>query len=181
MTHEEAFLRDIVEHADEDAPRLVYADWLDEQGRLERAEYIRLHVEWGRTPPWERRWFELAKADWTVPTDRAWPGELPAWPGVRWSPGYTFKRGFPNRLQAESEAALDACAAELFSAYPAQEVIFRRIEDPAALAGAWWLARLRAVELHLNDLSAEVFLRLGHSERAAGLRKLRFPFGTMSR
>jgi uncharacterized protein (TIGR02996 family) len=30
VTHEQAFLADILEHPDDDTPRLVYADWLDE-------------------------------------------------------------------------------------------------------------------------------------------------------
>src|SRR4051794_27217534 len=40
----EAFLGDIIEHPDDDAPRLVYADWLDENGNPERAEFIRAQV-----------------------------------------------------------------------------------------------------------------------------------------
>jgi uncharacterized protein (TIGR02996 family) len=36
-----AFLRDIVEHPDDDAPRLIYADWLEERGEAERASFIR--------------------------------------------------------------------------------------------------------------------------------------------
>jgi uncharacterized protein (TIGR02996 family) len=87
MTQEEAFLRDIIDNADDDAPRLVYADWLDEHGQPERAAYIRLHLEMDCTPRWDRRWFELRKAQWSVPTDRAWPGGLPHWPGVDWSKG----------------------------------------------------------------------------------------------
>jgi uncharacterized protein (TIGR02996 family) len=35
-------LADILEHPDDDAPRLIYADWLDEHGQPERAEFIRL-------------------------------------------------------------------------------------------------------------------------------------------
>jgi uncharacterized protein (TIGR02996 family) len=42
MGHDEAFLRDIIEHADDDAPRLIYADWLQDHGQPERAEFIRL-------------------------------------------------------------------------------------------------------------------------------------------
>ena len=43
-THEEAFLEDIVAHPDDDAPRLVFADWLDDHGDADRAEFIRLQV-----------------------------------------------------------------------------------------------------------------------------------------
>ena len=42
----------IIAHPDEDTPRLMYADWLQENGDLERAEFIRLHIEWDRRPPY---------------------------------------------------------------------------------------------------------------------------------
>lgn len=42
MTHEEAFLAAIREAVEDDAPRLIYADWLDERGEGERAEFIRV-------------------------------------------------------------------------------------------------------------------------------------------
>jgi uncharacterized protein (TIGR02996 family) len=41
----------IIAHPDEDTPRLMYADWLQENGDPERAEFIRLHIEWDRRPP----------------------------------------------------------------------------------------------------------------------------------
>jgi uncharacterized protein (TIGR02996 family) len=34
MTPEDGFLNDICEHPEEDGPRLVYADWLEDHGRL---------------------------------------------------------------------------------------------------------------------------------------------------
>jgi uncharacterized protein (TIGR02996 family) len=41
MTHEQAFLADIIGNPDDPGPRLVYADWLDEQGRPEQATFWR--------------------------------------------------------------------------------------------------------------------------------------------
>ena len=41
MTHDDAFLQAILESPDDDTPRLVYADWLDEHGQSDRAEFIR--------------------------------------------------------------------------------------------------------------------------------------------
>jgi uncharacterized protein (TIGR02996 family) len=41
---ERAFLDDIIENPDDDVPRLVYADWLTDQGRGDRAEFIRVQV-----------------------------------------------------------------------------------------------------------------------------------------
>src|SRR5262245_39653992 len=44
VTHEEAFLADILETPDDDAPRLIFADWLEENGDPDRAEFIRVQV-----------------------------------------------------------------------------------------------------------------------------------------
>ena len=41
----EAFLKAILDDPDNDALRLVYADWLDEHGEPERAEFIRVQIE----------------------------------------------------------------------------------------------------------------------------------------
>jgi uncharacterized protein (TIGR02996 family) len=41
MTKDEAFRRAILDDPDDDTPRLVYADWLEENGDPERAELIR--------------------------------------------------------------------------------------------------------------------------------------------
>jgi uncharacterized protein (TIGR02996 family) len=48
LTHDDAFLAGIIESPDDDAPRLIYADWLEEHGREERAEFIRVLCELAR-------------------------------------------------------------------------------------------------------------------------------------
>jgi len=48
------FFRDIKEHPDDDTPRLIFADWLQEHGDVERAargEYLRLRVLRHRLSP----------------------------------------------------------------------------------------------------------------------------------
>jgi uncharacterized protein (TIGR02996 family) len=42
MSESTAFLQAIFEKPDDDRPRLLYADWLDENGDTERAEFIRI-------------------------------------------------------------------------------------------------------------------------------------------
>lgn len=44
---ERAFLDSIIAAPDDDAPRLIYADWLEERGDSERAEFIRVQCELG--------------------------------------------------------------------------------------------------------------------------------------
>jgi uncharacterized protein (TIGR02996 family) len=44
----EPFLRAICANPADDAPRLVYADWLEENGAEERAEFIRVQIAFAR-------------------------------------------------------------------------------------------------------------------------------------
>ena len=50
MTDGEGLLAAIIAEPDDDVPRLIYADWLDEQGDATRAEFIRVQVELFRLP-----------------------------------------------------------------------------------------------------------------------------------
>ena len=61
MTDAVALLVAIRAAPDDDAPRLVYADWLDEHGQPERAEFIRVQCELARreTPGLRGREAEL--------------------------------------------------------------------------------------------------------------------------
>ena len=71
-----AFLADILEHPDDDTPRLVYADWLEENGDTDdalRAEFIRVQVKLARSPDEhlrlrERELWEMSDSDgWLIP------------------------------------------------------------------------------------------------------------------
>src|SRR3954452_1713404 len=48
MSDEDALLSAIAAHPEEDTPRLMYADWLDEHGKPRRAEFIRVQIELAR-------------------------------------------------------------------------------------------------------------------------------------
>ena len=51
MTTRDALLADILAKSDDDLPRLVYADWLEENGEPERANVIRCHIEAAKKHP----------------------------------------------------------------------------------------------------------------------------------
>ena len=55
MSDELALLTAIIAHPDEDTPRLIFADWLDENGHPERAEFVRVQIEMDRLPEKPRR------------------------------------------------------------------------------------------------------------------------------
>ena len=53
MSEEErSFVYAVIESPDDDLPRLVFADWLDEHGEVDRAAFIRLSVEILATVRW---------------------------------------------------------------------------------------------------------------------------------
>jgi uncharacterized protein (TIGR02996 family) len=49
MTPEEAFLEDILAHPEDDTPRLIFADWLDDRNEP-LGEFIRIQVELAKLP-----------------------------------------------------------------------------------------------------------------------------------
>jgi uncharacterized protein (TIGR02996 family) len=50
MTPDEAFLADIIESPDDDTPRLVYADWLEDNDQPDRAAFIRVQCRPAKLP-----------------------------------------------------------------------------------------------------------------------------------
>jgi uncharacterized protein (TIGR02996 family) len=50
MTNRNSFIRSIIAAPEDDAPRLIYADWLDEHGEPERADFIRTECRLARLP-----------------------------------------------------------------------------------------------------------------------------------
>src|SRR5262245_65421532 len=87
-----AFLDDIVANIDDDTPRLVYADWLTENGQDERAEFIRVQVERSRLPAWDAAQvrLHLREQELLDQYGESWLAELPAVKGAKWE---GFSRG----------------------------------------------------------------------------------------
>src|SRR5436309_2100877 len=63
MSTEQAFLADIVAHPDDDGPRLIFADWLDEHGQADRAAFIRAQIERLRLKEGDDRQEELRRRE----------------------------------------------------------------------------------------------------------------------
>jgi uncharacterized protein (TIGR02996 family) len=85
----DSFLQAIHENPDDDTPRLVYADWLDDHGDPLRAEFIRLQCASARLPVGSPEQARLLDQECTLqrqPAAAVWKQEVPAWarsPGAR--------------------------------------------------------------------------------------------------
>src|SRR5688500_13233559 len=111
MDEAKALLKTICASPDEDTPRLVFADWLDEHGEHDRAEFIRAQIELARIegddprrPALARRERELLAAH-----RAAWEPQLP----VRMRElmvEIVFRRGFVAEADASAPSAFSAHA-----------------------------------------------------------------------
>ena len=176
MAHE-AFLRAILDSADDDAPRLIYADWLDDQGHAERAEFIRIQCALaGPDVNGRRREFEMRELELLALRQQEW-----AAPVRGLVDGYTFRRGFVGRVRVDGRRFADGPESVLRPA-PIQEVqlIWGLIRPPEraqmpsgrAYSGCPDLSRLRALDLSGNYLESAGAQALAACEYLAGLTSL---------
>jgi uncharacterized protein (TIGR02996 family) len=98
MTDGDALLAAVIANPDEDTPRLVYADWLQENGQPERAEFIRLQCAPELDETSKGRAFELEEQ-----YRSEWLGLLPQ----RSAFECEFRRGFPEHLVAHYTQLLE--------------------------------------------------------------------------
>jgi uncharacterized protein (TIGR02996 family) len=147
MTHEDAFLQEVLERPEDDTPRLVFADWLDDHGEHDRAEFIRLQIErtriTGAAPALDARIRELLAGH-----DEEWAG--PVISGL--ANGWEYQRGFVHELTVEGPA-LAGCADELFAAAPIRHLRLLGARDHLpAIVACPHMTRLLSLDLANNRL-----------------------------
>jgi uncharacterized protein (TIGR02996 family) len=172
----DAFLQDICENPEDDIPRLVHADWLEDQGdvgSLARAEFIRVQIELARLLEEDPGRVRLLRREAEL-LDRhgdAWRAALPAFPGVTWD---EFRRGFVESVRVASGTALSKSAIALFRAAPVRAVRFQSLtlSEARRLFEARFLERLTEVHLGNREVDPDGALVLTRSPHLANLRVL---------
>ncbi len=131
----EPFLRAICAEPEDDTVRLVYADWLDENGDPARAEFIRLQVRRANLKVAGEDTRELKTRDIKLREahEGRWRRELPL--DVRPETWQRFWRGFVSGATADVGYVL-RYADTMFAAAPAQFVHVKRLTDRFASAFA---------------------------------------------
>jgi uncharacterized protein (TIGR02996 family) len=193
------FLDDIVANIDDDTPRLVYADWLEENGQDERAEFIRVQIERAHLPAWDAAQvrLRLREQELLERHGESWLAELPAVEGAKWE---GLRRGIVAEVSFASFEAMRANAHACRAVAPVEAVTVRWPRRKEAKKAAHPIAELRELSLtgvpdggeevaRLADspqlatlrvltargLWAEVLTRLVASPHLGGLKALRFP------
>jgi uncharacterized protein (TIGR02996 family) len=174
MTHADAFLQAILAAPDDDAPRLLFADWLEEYGDAERAEFIRIQIALaGRSIAlapaelWSRQKELLMRRDeeWSAPARAV-------------ASSWSYERGFIEEVEAEAGAFLDG-ADELFGWAPVQRVRLHWERGPLLacsytprLADCTPLKRLNHLDLSGNVLGSDGLQTLLVAAPLTGLTSL---------
>jgi uncharacterized protein (TIGR02996 family) len=197
-----AFLQDIREHPDDNTPRLVYADWLEDEGDSERAEFIRAGCWRAALPAGHADDKGLAsrEAELLARNEARWRAALPQLEGITWDEEFT--RGFVEGVFTETAGAFLRHAPALFAAAPVRRVKIGLVNpvNVAALARSRHLlaleelnlgnhtgidaagvrelssspnlANLSVLLLHYNPLGDEGLITLAWSEQLPRLREL---------
>ena len=175
-----ALLRTVLDHPDDDTPRLVYADWLEEHGDPARAEFIRLQCriaerENGAAVPESDP--DAARArELEVAHKARWRAELGSVRGVSW---WDCRRGFPG-VKVFSGITLTRAANRLIALTPIERVMISVLSTAhaRALAGAAVLVRVRDLTVcdpTMGDDGDRPLKTVLASRHAAGIRVLRVP------
>ena len=165
---EAAFLDRVCAAPDDDGPRLIFADWLDERGNP-RGEFIRIQCALDRLPAddprrpdlTDREAMHLARfhAAWSEP--------------VRGIAGWAeFRRGFIETVNIEARQFL-LHAAALFRLAPIRHVRFLDVGSTLRrLTESAFLARLSAITIFAQHLNEDLTKALTESPHLGAVRHL---------
>ena len=191
MTSDEsAFLDAIREQSDDDTARLVFADWLAENGQSDRGEFIRTEIELARTPPntetdeRRRRVLLDRRAELLKRHKTAWLA-----PFAPFAKESAFARGFVHALEVPAHTFLQH-AEKWFAATPLTRVKITTCFELhwTTNTRTWWaenlfvsphLARLEALDLESLHLTEHDLASLVSQPDPWRLRELLFAWNNI--
>lgn len=147
------FLPSIIDAPDDDAPRLVFADWLEENGDTERAEFIRIQCELARLGEDDPRFRRLTARGKELEDEHRveWQSDLPQFEEIFWG---GFHRGFVAAVRVESVETFAEHADAIFAAAPIRELRFHRVfaNEAKRIAMTRQLARVQVLDLEDGNM-----------------------------
>ncbi len=159
---ENEFFNNILEDPENIPLRLVFADWLEEHGQPDRAEFIRIQCEPSQSVDAVRRQDELLRRwedEWREPYDDL-PGRL------------VFRCGMPEGIDIDTDSFLRN-AQELFERLPLLHVQLRNVSRGLdAFLRSEWPSGLRSLSLRGEQLSIEEVGQLVHAPSLENLIEL---------
>lgn len=163
----------VLRSPEDDAPRLVYADWLAERDDP-RGELISVQCALARLPDDDPSRRVLKEREAALLTEHLTKWKASLGPGVV---ELRFERGFVDKVVIDPSVFLRHTS-HLFEHEPVRHLVAPALrgEDVSALAHAPWLSQLKSLELSAHPfvaaLTPEAFTRLLESRGLRGLERL---------
>jgi uncharacterized protein (TIGR02996 family) len=168
QTEAEAFLQRIRAYPDDDAQRLIFADWLDEEGDP-RGKFVRVQLALAELPG-----HDPALRDLLTQERELLAAHRDAWeaPFRGLATGCVFRRGFVDEVKVEARQFVRH-AHEIFAAAPVRHVHLLDVSDNlSAVMQSPYLGRLAALTVFASHLGEPLARAVARSEYVAGLRRL---------
>ena len=168
-----AFLEAILESPHDDAPSLIFADWLEEEGELDRADLIRAQAELATAAPEDPNRVRLEASEYAILSKHYedWRSEFKPCMGLFWG---RFEIGLIRSaaLYADDADYVEQCLGALHAHWPVRRLWLPRISPSAARIVAQSSRLRRITELRIDceyDESVNAVLRSPHLTNLAAL------------
>jgi uncharacterized protein (TIGR02996 family) len=168
-TDAEPFLQRIRAFPDEDSHRLIYADWLEEQGDRPRAAFIRIQIALAALPEDNHRRIGLLASEREL-----LDGHMRDWkaPFSGLADGPEFRRGFVEEVNVSARQFL-ARADELFAAGPIRHVHLLDIgNNLESVLQSPFLGRLTALTVFAQHAGESLARGIARCPHLSGLQQL---------
>ncbi len=179
MSTLDALRQAVLASPDDDLPRLVFADYLEENGDPDRAAFIRAQIELAKTPEYEpfAVLCKTRKREWL--TGEGWVASLPEWSSIIYSATSwiqtPFRRGFGWAIRTMNPIDLDRELSSFASREPVGELHLgtATLDQWREFAASPWLTRIRSVALTGISSPNEPLRCLRESPHTTGITSLR--------
>ena len=179
MDERGALIAAVLADPDDDLPRLVFADWLDERGEADTARFLRAQIALAALPEWEPQAVALRRTRPEWDRTEALAGGLPRLApggGLHWIASDLFRRGFGHSVHAPQLIALRTRMPELLAEVPVERLglYSATLDQWREFAASPWLPRIREIDFAGIGAPVEAMSALLDAPGAAGLHTLRF-------
>jgi uncharacterized protein (TIGR02996 family) len=187
VSDRDALFAAILAHPDEDTPRLVFADWLEENGQADYAAFIRKQIELAKVPEWDPLWVRAWHRDRDAVTGRGHHEFVPNLSAGIGLPSLTsFRRGFAWHVESTDVGPFLKHADEQFAALPIRALTIEadrsRWRDPINLTKLFaspHLARIKQLTFNLTRITSKAVRQMQACPHLGNLTALRFEFANL--
>ena len=173
----------VLANPDDDLPRLVFADWLDENGDPDGARFIRSQIALAALPEWDPQAVALRRTQLEWDLSEAWQRDLPKLSsdrGLYWVDQSLFRRGFAHFIRVPMLRSLQQELPELLNAAPIQRLglYAATLEHWKEFVASPWLPLIREIDFEGIGTPVEAMREICAARGLTGIRALRFRSST---